>query len=141
LVPLARYFIFVGGVLLALLFVVDWFWQTPSLMAGYGSPIGETTLRIRSEHKWPQKVELDTTTPIIAPSPSPAGETAGIATPPGATPPGDKPALSAFAQADPPPRHIAKRKWSARERYKNPNSGDPVAFAVNPYPPRWPVGW
>ena len=37
-------------------------------MPSYGAPIDETIVRIRSEHKWPQKVELDTTMPKVVPS-------------------------------------------------------------------------
>jgi len=68
--PLARYFFFVGGVLLALLFVVDT--VSPKL------PVADRTdtavmdlpvVRIHSDRKWPEKVVFDTSIPTIAPAP------------------------------------------------------------------------
>ena len=142
-VPLTRYFIFVGGVLLALLYISDWFWDNPSPMPSYGSPIDEAILRIRSEHKWPQKVVLDTKTPIIAAPSLPATDRAESVKPLSATPPSDKPVLTAFAQASPPQKPVAKRNSSARARYRNPSRDGPILFlsAVNPMQRAWPVGW
>lgn len=133
-VPLARYFTFVGGALLALLLGADWYWQNPPPMPSYGSPIDKTVLRIRSEHKWPQKVVLDTTTPIIVPpSPSAMAETA--------IPSVRGPATNALALANPAPTPTAKRKSSTRARVRYPDRGGPVRFAVNPMRPAWPAGW
>jgi hypothetical protein len=64
--PLARYFSFVGGALLALLFILDAY--LPKL------PIEERThanlplIRIHSERKWPERIVFDTTTPAIIPA-------------------------------------------------------------------------
>jgi len=132
-VLLTRYFTFVGGILLALILVADWYWQNPPPMPSYGpSPIDETILRIRSAHKWPQKIVLDTTAPIDArPSPTAMTEIA-IPSAPG-------PAMKALAQANAP--QTAKRKSSARARNKYPRRGVPVRFAVNPMPSAWPAAW
>jgi hypothetical protein len=61
--PLARYFLWVGGVLLALLFVADA--CLPTL------PVAEATtdvpppiIRIHSERKWPDRIVFDTNAPI-----------------------------------------------------------------------------
>jgi hypothetical protein len=136
-VPLTRYFIFVGGALLALLFAADWYWQAPLPMPSYGSPIDKTILRIRSEHKWPQKIQFDTATPIIVLPTVTAAQTVG---PPIATRPNERPALSAFAQVDPPRKQVAKRK-PTRAKYKSPGHDGRVLFAVNPTPQEWPAGW
>jgi hypothetical protein len=140
-VLLTRYFILVGGVLLALLFVADWYWPSPSPMPSYGAPIDETVLRIRSEHKWPRKVQLDTTMPKVVPLSPAVTETAEAAPVPSAAAPSAKPALNALAQAAPPPKQAAKRKPAARARYREPPSYGPTRFAVNPMPPAWPTGW
>jgi hypothetical protein len=67
MMPLARYFVFVGGALMALLFVFDFF--SPKAVADSGiqsaGTIDKSTLRIRSEQKWPERVVLDTTHPTI----------------------------------------------------------------------------
>ena len=67
--PVARYFFYVGGVLLALLFAVDAF--TPkepvaSSIAAAAAP-ENPTLRIRSDRKWPEPVVYDTSLPTIVP--------------------------------------------------------------------------
>ena len=65
--PLARYFMYVGGVLLALLLVVNAYLPAPP-------PIAERAdaevpvIRIHSERKWPQPVVFDTSHPTIAPA-------------------------------------------------------------------------
>ena len=67
--PLARYFIFVGGTLAALLFVGNWCLPTPPPMfAVHQHDIDRTIIRIRSARKWPEKVDLDTSHPTITSS-------------------------------------------------------------------------
>jgi len=67
--PIARYFLFVGGVLLALLFAVDAFVPKEPVVNSTASaaPIENPTLRIRSERKWPERVVYDTSLPTIVP--------------------------------------------------------------------------
>jgi hypothetical protein len=68
-VPIARYFILVGGTLAALLFIAGWCLPTPPVMfAGQRLAIDRAVIRIKSTHKWPEKVVLDTSKPTIAPS-------------------------------------------------------------------------
>jgi hypothetical protein len=66
-VPLGRYFIFVGGTLAMLLFIVNWCLPTPPMFAVHQRDIDRTMIRIRSAHKWPEKVVLDTSHPTMAP--------------------------------------------------------------------------
>jgi hypothetical protein len=69
MMPLARYFVFVGGALMALLFAFDFF--SPKAVADSGiqsaGVVDKSTLRIRSEQKWPERIVLDTTQPTIVP--------------------------------------------------------------------------
>ena len=68
--PLMRYFLFVGGVLLALLFVSDAYapkWLVMS-RAGTTATTENPTLRIRSDRKWPESVVFDTSLPTIVPA-------------------------------------------------------------------------
>ena len=68
--PIARYFIFVGGTLTALLFIAGWCLPTPPAMfADQQLAIDRTIIRIKSAHKWPEKVVLDTSHPTITPPP------------------------------------------------------------------------
>jgi hypothetical protein len=67
--PVLRYFLFVGGALLALLFAVDAFsTKEPMVAAADASATFENpTLRIRSDRKWPERIVFDTSMPAVAP--------------------------------------------------------------------------
>jgi hypothetical protein len=67
--PLARYFLFVGGVLLALLFVSHAVLPNipPADRADTG--VDKSTIRIHSDRKWPERVVYDTSIPTIVPAP------------------------------------------------------------------------
>ena len=65
--PLARYFITVGGTLAALLFIASWCLPTPPALFAEGMAIDRATIRIRSARKWPEKIVLDTSQPTITP--------------------------------------------------------------------------
>jgi hypothetical protein len=72
MMPLARYFVVVGGALVALLFVFDFFSPKASADNGIHSagPVDKTTMRIRSEQKLPERIVFDTTQPTIAAKPA-----------------------------------------------------------------------
>ena len=66
--PIARYFILVGGALAALLFISGWVLPTPPAMfAEQSVALERAVIRIKSAHKWPEKVILDTSQLIITP--------------------------------------------------------------------------
>jgi hypothetical protein len=65
-VPIARYFMFVGCTLVALLFIAGWCLPTPPAMfADQSAAIDRAVIRIKSAHKWPEKIVLDTSQPTI----------------------------------------------------------------------------
>src|SRR5258705_1806788 len=64
--PLARYFFLVGGVLLALLFVVDA--VLPKLAVVDRTDTDLPVIRIHSDRKWPERVVFDTSIPTIVPA-------------------------------------------------------------------------
>jgi hypothetical protein len=67
-VPIARYFILVGGTPAALLFIVGWCQRTPSAMfADQPLTVDRAIIRIKSARKWPDKVVLDTSRRTITP--------------------------------------------------------------------------
>jgi hypothetical protein len=69
-VPIARYFIVVGSALIVLLLIAGWSLpETPSGFSGRPEIIERAAIRIRSEHKWPEKVVLDTNQPTFSPRP------------------------------------------------------------------------
>jgi hypothetical protein len=60
--PVARYFVWVGGVLLALLFIADA--CLPELPAGKAIDASRPVIRIHSERKWPERIVFDTSAPM-----------------------------------------------------------------------------
>ena len=64
--PLARYFLYVGGVLLTLVFILDaWLTELPVMERSHAnSPV----IRIHSDRKWPERIVFDTTLPTIVPA-------------------------------------------------------------------------
>jgi hypothetical protein len=64
--PLARYFSFVGGVLLALLFILDACFQNPPDAAK--AKVYLPAIHIRSDLKWPERIVYDTSLPTIVPT-------------------------------------------------------------------------
>jgi hypothetical protein len=68
-VPIARYFIVVGTVLAALLFIAGWCLPAPpALFVDQPSALDRTIIRIKSARKWPERIVLDTSQPRIAPT-------------------------------------------------------------------------
>jgi hypothetical protein len=64
--PLMRYFTFVGGALLALLFMLDAY--LPKLPVLDRGPGNLPVIRIHSDRKWPDRVVYDTSHPTIVPT-------------------------------------------------------------------------
>jgi hypothetical protein len=93
--PVARYFLFVGGVLLALLLAVDALVPQQAVVASQAAPsIDKTVVRIRSDQKPPERVVYDTSLPTIVP---PQAVTAQAVVP--AAAPATAPVADATAQA------------------------------------------
>jgi hypothetical protein len=91
--PLGRYFIFVGSVLLALLFAADWY--MPQLPFQPAHADVDRGIRIQSRHRWPERIVIDTSLPTIVPVSAMAADL-----PPAAPPQAGSP-RDAFALAAP----------------------------------------
>jgi hypothetical protein len=76
--PLARYFLYVGGVLLALLFIVDAY--LPKFPVAAKATANSPVIRIVSDRKWPERIVYDTSLPTIIPTQS-AGTEIGVHAP------------------------------------------------------------
>jgi hypothetical protein len=69
--PLARYFLVVGGVLLALLFLSDAYApKSPPVISTAEAGVDKSIIRIRSDRKWPERIVFDTSLPTIIPKPT-----------------------------------------------------------------------
>ena len=69
--PLMRYFMYVGGALLALLFIADACLPPLPVAKASRSATDLSVIRIHSDTKWPERVVFDTTRPTITPVPAP----------------------------------------------------------------------
>lgn len=66
--PIARYFIFVGGTLAVLLFIPGWLLPKPlAMFPDQSVALDRAVIRIKSAHKWPEKIILDTSQLTITP--------------------------------------------------------------------------
>ena len=71
--PVARYFLLVGGVLLALLFLSNEVLpQLPVAERVAEAGRDKSVIRINSDRKWPERVVFDTNMPTIVPPVAPA---------------------------------------------------------------------
>ena len=77
--PIFRYFFFVGGALLALLFAANYVLPTSAVTQAIATASNEQPLiRIRSDRHLPERVVLDTSQPTLA---APAAKIAAVAAP------------------------------------------------------------
>ena len=119
--PLVRYFFFVGGALLALLFISDAYLPKPAdvVRADADLPVADLpVIRIHSDRKWPERVVFDTSRPTIVPMQT-ANAGAGV---PAATTVADLSATArlrhAFAQLQPPAQIQAQTSVPAKPEPK-----------------------
>lgn len=66
--PLARYFLYVGGVLFTLVFILDA--CLTELAVSERSHVNSPVIRIHSDRKWPERIVFDTALPTIVPAPT-----------------------------------------------------------------------
>jgi len=116
--PIIRYFVFVAGLLLALLFAADWYLPASIERAGATDP-DRTTIRISSARNLPEKIVFDTRpradVPKMAqanPMPEEPQQSAreAVASMPAAPPPNAKkePPARKRAELHPQPKRWAK---------------------------------
>jgi hypothetical protein len=75
--PLGRYFIFIGSMLMALLFLADNYFP-PLTAAAARADVDRTVIRLHSRHKWPERIVIDTSLPTIVPPPVKIAEAAPV---------------------------------------------------------------
>jgi hypothetical protein len=114
--PLRQYFSCVGGVLLAVLFILDaWFPKPPVVERAPGNlPI----IRIHSDRKWPDRVVYDTSLPTTVPASIASAE--GLAPAPEAT--GGAPAKTGVGEAFAMLKVSADQPQAAKAKVREPKS-------------------
>jgi len=66
--PVARYFLWVGGALLAVLLIANW--SLPGLPGAERTSVNPPLIRIQSQQKWPERIVYDTSREAIVPASS-----------------------------------------------------------------------
>ena len=135
--PVARYFLFVGGVLLALLLAIDVLVPQQAVVDSQAAhSVNKTVVRIRSDQKLPERVVYDTSLPTIVPPPS---MTAQVVAPPA---PAVAPATAqagvreTFAQYV--PAEAKKPEVQRKRKIAKSRQAPPMQFA-QPTPMRGPT--
>ena len=136
--PLWRYFVFVGGALLALLLIVNA--CLPALPAAESSHSATdlTVIRIHSDRKWPERVVFDTTRPTITPAPAVVAVAETASPPPNSIAAPQDRVREAFAQVTPNPSRLEpkrKRKSVARNYVGPKNYAGSPRLLVAQQPP------
>jgi hypothetical protein len=143
--PIFRYFVYVGGALLALLFAVSYMVPAaPVAQAVATASNDQPLIRIRSDRHLPERVVLDTTQPTIAapvvktavaaPQPPDAASAAALAEMSAKArvretfaqfTPGSKPDAAKKPQAQAQPKRKVARVHPAPQYYGGPQYGGP----------------
>jgi hypothetical protein len=134
-IPLRRYFLFVGGALLALLFAADAVTPRQPTTESTNSGPRLPRIRIHSELKGPEAVVIDTSRPTIVPTHT-AQEDAGKIIAPAAP----HVAENVAQPVSPSPKQIDAKELSKAERKPQPHSKiararskrPPVSYAQRP---------
>jgi hypothetical protein len=128
--PLMRYFLYVGGALLALLFIADACLPPLPVAKASRSAADLSVIRIHSDTKWPERVVFDTTRPTIAPVPATVVAEAAAPQQKTAAAPSKSGVREAFAQLPAPTHPKVKRKAVARNYAGPPNYAGPQRMLV-----------
>jgi hypothetical protein len=119
--PIARYFMVVGSALAGLLLILGW--SLPELPPSFPDRpevIKRAAIRIKSAHKWPEKVVLDTSQPTIAPP--------AVAEPPATQ--------SVWLPPDEPQDQSNLEAMTQLNPYRQPAAVDPPALQIKRGVPR-----
>ncbi len=110
--PLMRYFMYVGGALLALLLIANICLPAPTAPQQSQSATDLSVVRIHSDQKWPERVVFDTTRPTITPAPA-----AGVAQAP-------QPPQPKVAAEEPAKGHVREAYAQMRSNPGEPRSAE-----------------
>jgi hypothetical protein len=136
--PLGRYFVFTGSMLLALLFLADWYMPhtaAPTARAEFDRSI----IRLRSQHKGPERIAIDTSLPTIVPPPVDIVEPPPVKATVTARAPSDAFAMAPPAQAIAPA--TASKPLPKRRARTARTGGHPASFEAIGFRQALPPGW
>ena len=122
-----------GGILLGLLFFTDWYFPK-SVAEAATADVGRTVIRIRSSHRWPAAVRIDTSVPLphVTPSTVVASDTP--------VPASATPVREAYAYVPPVPAKAAdkpQRRARPISRLSSRQTHRRLAYQSNWFPTAW----
>jgi len=129
--PLMRYFVFVGGTLLALLLIVNACLPVAPVADGSAATVDRSVIRIHSIQKWPERVVFDTTQPTIIPPVAPSVAETSPSQKTAAAQPAKSEVREAFAEMRPNPVQPKRKHKSVAKNYY----GAPPRMLVAQQPP------
>ena len=130
--PIARYFLFVGGVLLALLLAIDAFVPQQAVVANQAAPsIDKTVVRIRSDQKLPERLVYDMSLPTNVP-PALTAQAAAPAAPAVADIPAQARVRETFAQFVPEAKKPEPQAQQRKRKVAKTHPTYPARFAPAP---------
>jgi hypothetical protein len=136
--PLGRYFVFSGSVLLALLFLADWY--MPQLSATPArAEVDRSIIRLHSRHRWPERIVIDTSLPTIVPPPAKVADASPVKATPVARSPREAFALVTPVQAATPA--IAPKPAPKRQTRTARTGGHAARYEAIVFRDAFPAGW
>jgi hypothetical protein len=131
-VPLGRYFFFVGSLLLAVLFIAERYLPASSQTFSREARVDKSIIRIKSAHKWPEAIVIDTSLPTIVPPPLPILAQAPVINQP----------REAFARLDASSQPVLSNPSPVKVKRKAAKQAEPTKMAGYPAPQEaLPAGW
>ena len=131
--PVARYFLFVGGVLLALLLAIDAIVPQQAVVATQAAPsVNKTVVRIRSDQKLPERVVYDTSLPTIVPPTVTAQAVAPAPAVASADATAQARVRDTFAQFVPPEAKKSEPQVQRKRKVAKSRPAPPMQFAQPP---------
>jgi hypothetical protein len=132
-VPLGRYFLYVGSLLLGMLFIADWYLPSASSQTFFREArVDKSLIRIKSIHKWPEPIVIDTSLPTIVPPLLPVWAEAPVINQP----------REALAQLDSPMTKALEYPAPVRVRRKVAKRAPSTRTATyRALPEAMPAGW
>jgi hypothetical protein len=135
--PVARYFLFIGGALLALLLAIDALFPQQAVVASRApSSVDKTVVRIRSDQKLPERVVYDTSLPTIVPPPVVTAQVTAPVVAPSAPASADATAQArvreTFAQFVPAEARKAEPQVQRKRKVAKSRPASPMQIAQQP---------
>lgn len=131
--PLGRYFLFVSGLLLAMLFIAERYWPVSSFPTFQTEArFDKSVIRVSSSHRWPERIVLDASLPTIVPPPyeSVADLPVVVRAP-----------REAFAQLIEPAPKVSEFPKPTRTKRKSAKRAPVTQVAAYRPPEALPAGW